>query len=243
MTLDTINETRTLLLLTPYILLYFYYLKYIKDPFFIKARADVQLLFMIYTVIIIFLEMFAWSVIFNDATFIGFDGINSNAPPSPKVPIQQSDSIQTIGILIGAAAAIIGWLFTTRAQTIDSTKANTMQILMESRFSDEYARNLKVTTRLFTHQRSINGDNCSLILEDYAKLKPKQLDAVHYMLNYFEFIAVGIRCGDLDELFMKQSLRSIILTNYKFYKLIIEERQKKVPSALENLVALSKRWT
>ena len=156
MTLDSINETRTLLLLTPYILLYCYYLKYIKDPFFIKARADVQLLFMIYTVGIIFLEMFAWSVIFNNATFMGFDGISSNSQPSSKVSNQQSDSIQTIGILIGATAAIIGWLFTTRAQTIDSTKANTMQILMESRFSDEYARNLKVTTRLFTYQRKKN---------------------------------------------------------------------------------------
>lgn len=233
MTLDTINETRTLLLLVPYVLLYFYYIKYIKDPFFIKSRADVQLLFMIYTVIIIFLELFAWSVIFHNSTFMGFDGISSS---------QSSDSIQTIGILIGAVAAIIGWLFTTRAQAIDSTKANTMKILMESRLSDEYSRNLKITTAIFTAQRQSNGDNCNLSLVDYQALNADQLDAVHYMLNYFEFIAVGIRCGDLDELYMRQTLRSIILTNYKFYKLIIEERQKRTPSSFENLVTLCNRW-
>jgi hypothetical protein len=233
MTLDTINETRTLLLLVPYVLLYFYYIKYVKDPFFIKSRADVQLLFMIYTVIIIFLELFAWSVIFHTSTFMGFNGISSS---------QSSDSIQTIGILIGAVAAIIGWLFTTRAQAIDSTKANTMKILMESRLSDEYSRNLKITTKIFTAQRQSNGDNCNLSVVDYQALNADQLDSVHYMLNYFEFIAVGIRCGDLDELYMRQTLRSIILTNYKFYKLIIEERQKRTPSSFENLVTLANRW-
>lgn len=236
MTLDTINETRTFLLLVPYILLYIYYIKYVRDQFFIKSRADVQLLFMIYFAMIAFAEMFAWSVIFNDVPFMGMDGITS------KGKYNTEDSAQSIGILIGAAAAVIGWLFTTRAQAIDSTKANTMNILMESRFSDEYARNLKATTAIFTSQRNLNGDNCTLSVQNYAALSPSQLDSIHYMLNYFEFIAVGIRCGDLDEVFMKKSLRSIILTNYHFYKAIIEERQKKVASALENFVALAERW-
>jgi hypothetical protein len=229
MTLDTINETRTLVLLTPYIILYIYYYKYVKDYFFIKPRADIQLLFMIYGVIIIFLEIFAWAVIFKNTPFLGFNAFQ--------------DSGQTVGIIIGAAAAIIGWLFTTRAQAINSTKANTMKILMESRFSDEYARNLKTTTKLFMEQRKLTGDNCCLSTQDFEKLKDYQLNSINYMLNYFEFIAVGIRCGDLDEQFMRQTLRTIILTNFKFYKLIIEEKQKKVPSALENLTSLSNRWS
>lgn len=229
MNLDTINETRTFLLLTPYILLYLYYYKYIKDSFFIKSRADVQLLFMIYGVTIVFLEMFAWVIIFNNTPFMGFDGF--------------TDSGQSVGIIIGAAAVIIGWIFTTRAQTIDSTKANTMKILMESRFSDEYARNLKITTKLFTEQRKQNGDNCCLSTNNFEKLQDHQLNSINYMLNYFEFIAVGIRCGDLDEQFMKQTLKTIILTNFRFYKLIIEEKQKKVPSALENLTSLTNRWS
>lgn len=228
MTLDTINETRTLFLLVPYILLYFYYNKYIKDIFFIKSRADVQLLFMIYAVIIIFLEIFAWAIIFHDTPFMGFEGL--------------ADGGQTVGVLIGAAAVIIGWLFTTRAQAIDSTKANTMKILMESRFSDEYSRNLKATTKIFTVQRTIQGDNCCLPVNVFSSSTPDEIDSINYMLNYFEFIAVGIRCGDLDEQLIRQSLRTIILTNYKFYKLIIEDKQKKTSSALENLTCLAKRW-
>lgn len=229
MTLDTINETRTILLLVPYVLLYFYYNKYVKDDFFIKARAEIQLLFMIYTVVIIFLEIFAWAIIFNDTLFLGFDSLNSGG--------------QTLGVLIGAAAVIIGWLFTTRAQTLNSTKANTMKILMESRFSDEYSRNLKRTTAIFTSQRTKQGDTCSLSVEVFSKLSPAETDSINYMLNYFEFISVGIRFGDLDEQLIKQSLRTIILTNFKFYKLIIEDKQKKVPSALENLAALVNRWS
>lgn len=228
MTLDTINETRTLLLLTPYAFLYFYYKKYVYDAFFIKPRADVQLLFMIYGVSLVFLELFAWGLIFHETPFLVFESFKNSSP--------------SIGIIIGAAAAIIGWLFTTRAQAINSTKANTMKILMESRFSDEYARNLKITSHLFNEISKSKPGAC-LSVEDFHNLTPQQLHSLNYMLNYFEFIAVGIRCGDLDEQLIKQSLRTIVLTNYKFYKLIIEDKQKKVSSAMENLVALAKRWS
>lgn len=229
MTLDTINETRTLLLLTPYILLYVYYIKYVKDDFFIKSRGDVQLLFMIYTSVLIFLQIFAWAILFEKIPFMGFKAFDSKG--------------QTLGVLIGAAAVIIGWLFTARSQSIDSTKANTMKILMDSRFSDEYSKNLSITTKLYTEERKEQGDNCCLSIEKFSGLNDDQLNSINYMLNYFEFIAVGIRCGDLDEQFMRQSLRTIILVNFKFYKLIIEEKQKKVPSALENLVSLVNRWS
>lgn len=229
MNLDSINETRTFLLLIPYGILYFYYYKFVKDSFFLKPRAEIQLMFMIYGVVLIFLEIFGWAVIFSDTPFLGFSGLK--------------ESGQTVGIIIGSAVAIIGWLFTTRAQAINSTKANTMKILMESRFSDEYAKNLKITTKIFTDKRKLNGANCCLSVSDFENLKDYQLNSINYMLNYFEFISVGIRCGDLDEQFMRQTLRTIILTNFKFYKLIIEEKQKQVPSALENLTLLSNRWS
>lgn len=228
MTLDTINETRTFFLLLPYILLYFYYKKFVKDDFFIKARSNIQLLFMIYSALIVFLELFAWAVLFQGSKFLGFEGFK--------------DSGESLGIILGAGAAIIGWLFTTRAQAVNSTKANTMNILMNSRFSEEYVKNLNITTKLYMEIRQQSGERCCLSIEKFSSLPPEITNSINYMLNYFEFIAVGIRCGDLDEQFMKSSLKTIITTNYDFYKCIIQEKQKKVPSALENLCALVKRW-
>jgi hypothetical protein len=229
MTLDNINLLRTLLLLTPYFCLYLYYKKYVADSFFIKARSEVQILFMIYGTAIIFIELMSWSFIFPESKFMNFKSFENDATAT--------------GVIIGAGAAIVGWLFTTRAQCINSNKSHAFQILMESRFSDEYSKNLVLTTKLYKDTKiAENVRDPVLSWEKYENLTYEQQDSINYMLNFFEFIAVGIRCGDLDEKLLHSSLKGIINTNYEFYRIIIETKQKDHQLALSNLVHLVQRW-
>lgn len=229
MNLDNINLLRTLLLLAPYLGLYLYYKKFIKDPFFIKARSDVQILFMIYGTSIVFIELLCWGFIFPESNFLNFTSFENDATAT--------------GVIIGSCAAIVGWLFTTRAQCINSNKSHAFQILMESRFSDEYSKNLTITTSLYKEtKKDQNVKNPVLEWQKYVDLDNDLQDSINYMLNFFEFIAVGIRCGDLDEKLLHSSLKGIINTNYEFYKIIIETKQIDHPLALSNLVCLVERW-
>ena len=229
MNLDNINLLRTLLLLAPYLGLYLYYKKYVADSFFMKARADVQILFMIYGTALVFIELLAWGFIFPESSFMTFNSFNNDPTAT--------------GVIIGAGAAIIGWLFTTRAQCINSNKSHAFQILMESRFSDEYSRNLVLTTKLYKDTKTTDNAKFPVLTwEKYENLEYNYQDSINYMLNFFEFIAVGIRCGDLDEKLLNSSLKGIINTNYEFYKIIIETKQKDQPLALSNLVLLVHRW-
>lgn len=229
MTLDNINLLRTILLFLPYLGLYLYYKKYVADSFFMKARSDVQILFMMYGATIIFFELMAWSFIFPESRFLNFKSFENDATAT--------------GVIIGAGAAIIGWLFTTRAQCINSNKSHAFQILMESRFSDEYSKNLVLTTKLYKDTKiAENTRDPVLTWEKYENLDYAEQDSINYMLNFFEFIAVGIRCGDLDEKLLHSSLKGIINTNYEFYRIIIETKQKDHPLALSNLAQLVERW-
>ncbi|ONG41582.1 hypothetical protein BKE30_03900 [Alkanindiges hydrocarboniclasticus] len=229
MTLDSINAIRTFLLLLPYGILIYYFKFHVEDRFFIKPRSHVQLLFMMWIVGIIFFELFIWGLLYPTSDFISFESFESNSSAT--------------GVILGAVAAIIGWLFTTRAQGISDIKANTLNILMNSRFSDEYNRNLLSTTQIYSNIRATqNRNNHSLDYNSYNSLSFLDKQSANYMLNYFEFIAAGIRCGDLDEELIKRTLKSIILTNYDFYKEVIDEKQKTNRTSLENLSCLVERW-
>jgi hypothetical protein len=76
-----------------------------------------------------------------------------------------------------------------------------------------------------------------------------QLAALRYLLNYFEFIAVGIRYGDLDEKLLKNTLRGILCGVYEAAgPLVTQRRQAPAGSkaekskTFEHLEWLYTRW-
>lgn len=187
------------------------------------------------SLVIAFILTVYWNLSLREYSFVGFTlesihGENSN----------QSSNV--ILILLGTLTAVLGWLFTNRGQDLNSRRSHSIQTLMSSRLSEAYANHSNHATKVYTSLKEKHGEAYNLRLQDYSELDPLERNAIIYQLNYFEFIAVGIRYGDLDENLIKNTLKSIINTNCVFFQNIIKDKQSKSSSLYEHLTALNERW-
>lgn len=114
-------------------------------------------------------------------------------------------------LLVGVVAAVMGWLVSTYMTLRNSIKQHTINTLLQSRLSTQYQQQAKVINQTFFAPGMPLNDPVPLeFLQSAEPANREALDAVNYVLNYFEFCAVGIRFGDLDENLMRQTMRSII---------------------------------
>lgn len=242
MMIDVIQPLHTYALLMPYIALSFYFIIYQSDGFFLKTRSSVQFLYVLFFLGGLFVNLIIWKASFKDIEFLKFsiDGV----PPTGLITA------------FAAIAAVCGWIFTARIQTINAIKGHSMQVLMSSRTSTVYMQKVDKTIEIrrgLTKQISSSENdkqNVVLTAEKFEKLgngdatkADEEKSAVIYMLNFLEFVAVGIRHYNLDESLLKGSLRSIINSNYKLYKPVIDHlRNVDNPAIFTQFEMLHDRW-
>lgn len=181
--------------------------------------------------VFVFIETVYWHLSLRNYGFLGF-----------YLNLKISDASNVILVLLGVLAAVLGWLFTYRGQALTTTRNHTMQTLMESRLSEVYTKQVEVATEVFTKYKTEKGEQYNLEYSVFLTLETKHKNAIFYLLNYLEFVSVGIRCGDLDENQMKNMMKSIISNNFKFFREIIEKKQQTQPTVYEHLTLLNKRW-
>lgn len=234
MEIDNILILRTLLLFIPYtlILLYFYYK--VRDPFFLKPRTYIQLNILMLCLVVVFVETVYWHLSLRHYDFLGF-GLS--------VSDQNQNTSNVILVLLGILAAVLGWLFTYRGQAVTTTRNHTIQTLIDSRLSEAYVKQVENATEIYTKFKKIKGESYKLEYVEFQDLEPKYKNAIFYLLNYLEFVAVGIRFGDLDENQMKNMMKSIIAANFTFFEEVIKNKQCTSPTVYEHLTALHRRWS
>lgn len=229
----------TYLLVTPYLAISVYFLIFQSDSFFLKTRSSVQLLFALIVLAMIVLQLSFWKLLFHDYSFLKFDLISDST----------SNKIIPLITIIAATVAVIGWIFTSRVQIINAIKGHTMQVLMSSRTSSIYAEKVDEAMKLRKTLEQEFKDTGSadevvkLTKERYLLLNSAERSAVHYLLNFLEFVAVGIRQYTLDEEFMKSSLRTILNSNYRLFHPVIEHlRNVDNHTVYTQIELLHKRW-
>lgn len=177
-----------------------------------------------------------WKTFFVDYNFLNFSLINKSG---------ESKSTALVAML-GATAAVFGWVFTSRVQIQNATKAHAMQALMNSRTATIYNERVdqagKILKKIRNNRNLALNDFVSVSKDDYLLLKQKEKAAIHYMLNFLEFIAIGVRHNNMDEELIRGSLKSILRNNYLSFQLVIEHVREKAPSNYTELEKLYKRW-
>ncbi len=239
MVIDNILLLRTILLFLPYFGLWYFFDKRIKDKFFLKPRTHMQLNFIMIALVIVFAELVYWNLFLRNYTFLAFEltTISVNSQGEEKQTISN-----TLVVLLGTVVAILGWLFPTRANSVAATRSHTMHTLMESRLSEIYNHKVTLCTEVYVTAKKQFGESYILKKEHFENLDQKYKDAIHYLLNYLEFVATGIRFGDLDETLMRNMMKTIINTNFTFFEEVIKDKQVKAPTVYEHLTVLHKRW-
>ena len=130
--------------------------------------------------------------------------------------------------LIGAFLAVTGWVATNTINTVNQRKQHTLKILFEMRHSQIYQdhiHSLQALTRTYqAYNRALTCEEIETRPDETEGRvpSPEQINAVDFILNHFEFIALGVRNGDLDPHFVRKSLAGQILGTYTRFECWIE---------------------
>ncbi|HHP4508356.1 TPA: DUF4760 domain-containing protein [Acinetobacter baumannii] len=239
MTITKFSFIQTYLLIVPYITVLIYFFIYKRDNFFVKIRSSIQLLMMLILLGLVFVNILIWKGFFKEYEFLGFDLVNTDK-------FNKTTALVTI---LAAIAAVFGWIFTSRVQIVNTVRGHSVQVLMNSRTSTIYLEKVDIAMKL---RRCLikeaileknSTDNIYLSVRRYKRLSDQERSAVHYLLNFLEFIAVGVRHNNLDESLIKGSLRTILKSNYMLFRFVIEHlRGPDNQPIYDQLEALHKRW-
>lgn len=195
-------------------------------------RPGVMLGLLLFAGWMLFFSFFAWEKIFLNWCVFGFS--------QPKLVV-------TNWLLIFSTLfAVTGWIISAMMTLRNSIKQHTVNTVLQSRLSATYMGNAEtINTTLFSP--TAPKDSVSVeYLTDPANLAI--LKSVHYVLNYLEFVSVGIRLGDLDEKILCFTMRGIVLRLYEkvlpYMKHMREDDGVKVgkPEQLEHVTWLYQRW-
>lgn len=160
----------------------------------------------------------------------------------------------TIVGLFSVAAALLTFalsgVFARRAQR----KQHTITVLLETRLSSEFQKTMEKRRYKFPEYTDVkfedwdsartctaaNPDDIGLA-EDTKRQRESAL-ALTQLLNYYEFLAVGITEGDLDKAMLRKTIRSIMCNLVDDCRDLIAGMQRTNPSTYEHLTALYNEW-
>lgn len=142
---------------------------------------------------------------------------------------------QGIAVIIAAAVAILGIFYTARQQRKMLRKQHTFQVI--DRLNDWEAMDWHVDFAAGLIRRGAIPQICN-------EGQKADCDKLDWLLNYYEFLASAIICGDIDEELVKRTEESRLCRSYlKLLPYVREAREDRDDDKTwENLEFLVYRW-
>ncbi|MRN38955.1 DUF4760 domain-containing protein [Neisseria sp. N95_16] len=145
-------------------------------------------------------------------------------------------------LIIQAVILFLGLGFTAlsiRNNKNDNRRMATVDLILRQRFNEELNKSVETVYNL------IQGDFPSLHQYLDKKQYPEERKAILTLLNYREFVAVGINTGVIDEKIYKRSFCNIIIRDWKMLCQTIEairNSEKGHATNFQDFEKLAKRW-
>lgn len=160
-------------------------------------------------------------------------------------PYQTSLSILVTGVFVG-----LGWWIQSITTAADARRTHTLNIIMSSRTSSEYQTQTRNMNKAFRASAippelaewRVDPNKDEFRDTDVPQEIKDALDGSVYVLNYYEFLAQGIKFRDLDDCLLRECFSSILagLERRNFH--LIVEAQKSDQKAYEGVIRLTKEW-
>lgn len=214
----------TLLTICPYLLAYFFYSIKNTDAFFLRSPSYRKIDLYIGFVAITILQFIVWNSCTSENLFLGL-----------KISKETEFFNDKFITFLGINSAIIGWLYTVRMQNITNMRNRSIQSITDARLSDQYNQKLDSIYELLKYQKT-------LTYTKYSTFNSYEKSVIHYILNYYEYIAIGIKYSELDEEIVKRMMKSQVLKPHSTFEDVINNLQKDSPTFFENFVDLKDRW-
>ncbi|WP_155500253.1 MULTISPECIES: DUF4760 domain-containing protein [Pseudomonas] len=166
---------------------------------------------------------------------------------------QEAVDYQTsLALFVSSALLGAGWWVQATISSAAARKAHTVNTIMNQRNSELFIQKNDFVMKMFPRKKTINPVFNEHMLDphskkfQHAKFSEEYQQAARdlsYVLNYYEFIAVGVLNGDFDEHLMKECFVGILVSLEKRAYLVIQASQKiQNPKIFESIVALVDRW-
>jgi hypothetical protein len=141
-------------------------------------------------------------------------------------------------VVIAATLATIGWIYTARKSRTIARKQHTIDIMLKANFD----RDMRVAHKMIAPY--IQRKNPDPFPEDGNTDYEKLIPFLRMILNHYEFLAAGIRRGDLDEILVIDAQRGAILNAFERSEAhIFAVRDRRRSQAIyEHLEWLHRRW-
>ena len=194
----------------------------------------------------LFLSVIAWEVI--GASLSSWYA--SDEKPTEQQKMLLNLFTATLGFIIAIATFVLTNVLTKNAQR----KQHTITILFETRLSDRFHTLTQQRQTHFPEYQDVDFErwkrfrgaepanpNCD-VDRRCAEEKRASANAVTSMLNYYEFLAIGITANDLDADMLKQSVRGIMCNLVDDCRFLICNIRKNNDKAYAHLVQLYASW-
>lgn len=157
-----------------------------------------------------------------------------------------------LSILMSMTIVVMGWWVQSVLSAKSSRKQHTLNTILDTRSSTIYQHHLERYSRLIKDYQHIHPKVAEWFhypnKDEFGKMAvPKELkDAINglaYVMNYFEFLALAIKQGDLDEILLKECFCGMLpkIESRAFY--LIREAQSKDSRFFEAFVSLTQSWS
>lgn len=202
------------------------------------------------------------------ATYFAFVGTDT---ASANLPVDKVLNMPPVIFAIWAAA--VGWYVSYQASNKSQRKANAFALIMQTRTNTEFLKNLNLVRKLMPPPDELEETDLQFFasgslkrhltqLHDVKKAnevagidkarselsRARLIEAIKYLLNFYEFVAVGVLWKDLDEDMLYEtispSIVSLIQRSAKFIEFVNggETNKEKQVLAFQHCIRLANRW-
>lgn len=181
-----------------------------------------------------------------DAIAVVYERFPEN--PSPRY-ITFVTILGAIVALLGVIAAILTFAISSRANRVAQRKQHTITILLDTRLSDQFQMINTMRKAIYPPGETVGS---AVFYPDYraayapaknaATCRRRGAEALVSLLNYYEFLSVGLDQGDLDEAMLRKTLRGIMCRLVDDAREIVAAERRKNGRTFEHLAALYADW-
>lgn len=148
----------------------------------------------------------------------------------------------------GLAAALATYVLTSRAQQRQARIRHSFDVLFQVRMSQEFRVQRERRHAIFPEDTEISWHDWKRARDGDLTTRHSRAEqragaeALLFLLNYYEFLALGIAMGDLDEEMLRRSLRGIMCNMEDDARFVIAGVRGVNPLAYDNLCRLYESW-
>lgn len=157
-------------------------------------------------------------------------------------------ALPALATMLSVLVAIVAFVVNAWVSTRQQRKQHTVNTLLQSRLSPEFRLHKERREEHFPEYRPISFKDWKAARDvkkaqaGKAATPHEAAMAVTELLNFYEFLALGVRLSDFDEPMLKKSVRGIMCNLVDDCRYLIGGIRVRSPLAYENLCWLYDQW-